>query len=85
MAYTDITTIPGIESSIAQQFEKIGVRSIADLKQKDPELLFNNLKKKNKLIKQSTSPILLYVLRMSVYFANGGRDSDKLAWSAWRD
>ena len=85
MAYTDITSIPGVESSIAEEFAKIEIYTIEDLKNQDPDRLYNVLLSTNQYKKQQTNPYLLYVFRMAVYFANGGRAQDKLVWSAWRD
>ncbi|MCU0709757.1 MAG: helix-hairpin-helix domain-containing protein [Pirellula sp.] len=37
------------------------------------------------LVDHRTSKNYLYVIRMAVYYANGGRDESKLHWNAWKD
>jgi hypothetical protein len=39
----------------------------------------------NAAVGHATSKNYLYVIRMAVYYANGGRDPSKLRWSAWSD
>jgi len=52
---------------------------------KEPEELFKKLCTENSKESQKTSKNYLYVIRMAVYYANGGRQIEKLKWSAWKD
>ena len=40
-AIKDLTQIPGVEKSLATDLINIGINSIAELKGKDPEFLFD--------------------------------------------
>lgn len=82
---TDLTEIPGIGKTFVNDFARINVDSIADLVGKIPEELFDELCQKNNKENHKTSKNYLYVIRMAVYYAEGGRKSEKLKWSAWKD
>ncbi|MEO0574347.1 MAG: helix-hairpin-helix domain-containing protein [Pseudomonadota bacterium] len=79
---TAITTIPGIGKTFAKDFKRIGIHSVEDLRGKTPEKLYDELVVANAGEKHRTSKNYLYVIRMAVYFADGGRDPAKLKWSA---
>ncbi|MEM7624760.1 MAG: helix-hairpin-helix domain-containing protein [Planctomycetota bacterium] len=81
----DLQTIPGIGRTFVKDFGRIGVTEIAQLRRRDPEALFAELVAANDREIHPTSKNYLYVIRMAVYYANGGRDPDKLKWSAWKD
>jgi hypothetical protein len=51
----------------------------------DAGQLFHALRRANEAVDHKTSKNYLYVLRMAVYYANGGRDPLKLKWNAWKD
>ena len=78
----DLQTIPGVGKSIAQDLRNIGIRRVADLRKKNPELLY---KKSNKHEGVVQDRCLLYVFRCAVYFAEGGRAPEKLKWWNWMD
>ena len=82
---TDLLEIPGIGKTFVNDFARIKVDSIADLVGKNPEDLFDELCKKNNKENHKTSKNYLYVIRMAVYYADGGRKKEKLKWSAWKD
>jgi hypothetical protein len=77
-----LTVIPGIGKSIANDLQEIGINSIDDLKGKDPEQLYQI---SNKHAGKIQDRCLLYVFRCGVYYANGGRDPDKMKWWNWKD
>ncbi len=85
MVKSDLLTIPGIGKTFVQDFARISVRSINDLVGQDPEQLFLALQRANDAEQHKTSKNYLYVLRMAVYYANGGRNEAKLKWNAWKD
>ena len=85
MKKPDLLTIPGIGRTFVQDFARIDVLTISDLVGQDPEKLFEDLRLANEAVDHKTSKNYLYVLRMSVYYANGGRDEEKLKWNAWKD
>ena len=75
--------IPGVGKKIAQEMQNIGIRSIDQLKDKNPQKLYE------KLCEVKASPpdrCLLYVLRCAVYYAsNTERDPKLLKWWNWKD
>jgi len=85
MAKSDLLTIPGIGRTFVQDFARIDVFSISDLVDHNPEQLYESLRLANEEVDHKTSKNYLYVLRMAVYYANGGRDELKLKWNAWKD
>ncbi len=74
--------IPGVGKSIAKDLENIDIESINDLKGKDPEKLYQL---SNKHVGKIQDRCLLYVFRCGVYYAEGGRDPEKLKWWNWKD
>jgi hypothetical protein len=77
-----LTTIPGVGVSIARDLKNIGIHSVSDLKNKDPETIYAL---SNAYAGTTQDRCLLYVFRTAVYFANGGRDDEKLKWWNWKD
>ena len=82
---SDLLEIPGIGKTFVEDFARIKIKSISDLEDQDPEFLFCKLCKANELVDHKTSKNYLYVIRMAVYYADGGRDKSKLKWNAWKD
>ena len=85
MAKSDLLTIPGIGRTFVEDFARIGIFSISDLVDGDADQLYELLRTANAQVDHKTSKNYLYVLRMAVYYANGGRDEQKLKWHAWKD
>lgn len=81
-AACDVTTIPGVGKSIAQDLRAIGIYTVANLKGKDAQALYELCNKHAGMVQDKC---LLYVLREAIYFAEGGRDSEKLKWWHWKD
>ena len=80
---TQLETIPGVGKSIAKDMRNIGIRSVDDLKGKNPEKLYK------KLCDYKAAPVdrcVLYVFRCAVYFAsNTKHDTRLLKWWNWKD
>ncbi len=82
---TKLTSIPGIGKTFEKDFARIGVTKVEELRAADAEEIFARLAFVNTADHHKTSKNYLYVIRMVIYYANGGRDPDKLKWSAWKD
>jgi len=80
-----LTDIPGVGKSIANDLQNIGIKNLKDLQGKDPEQLYN---KSNKYAGKIQDRCLLYVFRTAVYYVNTDekkRNPDKLKWWNWKD
>lgn len=77
-----LTVIPGVGKSIAKDLQMIGITSVDDLKNKNPEKLYQLSNRRSGAIQDRC---LLYVFRCAVYFAKGGRNPEKLKWWNWKD
>jgi Pathogenicity locus len=82
---TRLTTIPGIGKTFENDFARIGITTVEALEGADPEKVFAQLSFANGKADHKTSKNYLYVIRMAVYYASGGRAAGKLKWSAWKD
>lgn len=82
-ASTDLILIPGVGPSIAKDLNNIGIKSIKDLKGKDPQELYDRL---CFFEGSRVDRCVLYVFREAVYFAsNKKHDEEKLKWWKWKD
>jgi hypothetical protein len=82
-ALRDLRTIPGVGPSIAQDLYEWGIREVADLKDADPEDLYER-----RCVQQGAhiDRCLLYVFRCAVYFASTPRPQARLLkWWNWKD
>lgn len=79
---TPLTDIPGVGKSIVKDLRLIGITSISDLKDKDPQELY---RLSNQKAGTTQDRCLLYVFRCAVYYAQGGRDPEKLKWWNWKE
>lgn len=77
-----LTSIPGVGKSIAKDLQNIGIYSVKDLRKKNPETLY---RRSNAHAGSVQDRCLLYVFRCAVYFAEGGRNTEKLKWWNWKD
>jgi hypothetical protein len=83
-AIKDLKQIPGVGISIATDLWDIGIRSVADLKQKDPQQLYDA---SNHFAGTVQDRCLLYVFRCAVYYAETPlqeREPEKLKWWNWK-
>jgi hypothetical protein len=81
----ELTEIPGVGKSIANDLWNIGIRSISDLKNKNPEMLFDM---SNKYAGCVQDRCVLYTFRCAVYYASTKKekhDPEKLKWWNWKD
>jgi len=81
----ELTKIPGVGKSIANDLLNIGITKITDLKGKDPQTLFDL---SNQFAGCVQDKCLLYVFKCAVYFAEtpeDEQDNEKLKWWNWKD
>jgi len=81
----NLTIIPGVGKSIAEDLWNIGIKEIDQLKGKDPEQLYYM---SNEFAGAVQDKCLLYVFRCAVYFAetrNKKQDKAKLKLWNWKD
>ncbi len=75
--------IPGVGKKLAHELTTIGINEPADLKDGDPEKLYEAL------CDFKASPVdrcVLYVFRCAVYYAsNESHDPELLKWWNWKD
>ncbi len=81
----ELREIPGVDISIAHDLYNIGIRTIADLRSKNPDRLYEH---SNAIAGTLQDRCLLYVFREAVYYAKTpakSRDPEKLKWWNWKD
>ena len=79
----ELQEIPGVGPSISEDLRSLGIRKVADLRDKDPKRLYERL---NKLTGTRQDPCVLYTFRCAVYYASHSRhDPEKLKWWNWKD
>jgi hypothetical protein len=79
----ELQKIPSVGKSIAQDLRNIGIRTIADLKGKNPEILFEE---SNRYAGVMQDRCLLYSFRCAIYYAeNSVHEPEKLKWWNWKD
>ncbi len=75
--------IPGVGPKLTKRFSDIGIKDVADLKGKNPELLYSQICSNQGM---QIDRCVLYVCRSSIYFAETENpDPDKLQWWYWKD
>ncbi len=77
--------VPGVGISIANDLLNINITSIAQLKGKDPQNLYDQSNAYAGIVQDRC---LLYVFRCAVYFAETRveeREPEKLKWWNWMD
>jgi len=80
---TDLLEVPGIGKSIKKDLQKLGIKEVEDLKNKDPEKLYNAL---CELEGKHIDRCVLYTFRCAVYYASKVRhEKEKLKWWNWKD
>jgi Pathogenicity locus len=79
----DLLTIPGVGKRIAQDLRDLGIRRVDDLRNGDPQALYDTL---CELRGARIDPCVLYTFRCAVYFATEERhDPELLKWWNWKD
>jgi hypothetical protein len=80
---SDLCEIPGIAAKMAQHLVKAGYPTIESLKNADPDEVYARYCLTQSNANPGKCP--LYVYRLAVYYANGGREPEKLKWQNWKD
>ncbi len=80
----DLTEIPGVGKSIASDLLSIGVSTVSDLDDRDPEDLYLQLCDQKGA---KVDRCVLYVFRCAVYYATTPppHDLELLKWWNWKD
>jgi hypothetical protein len=81
----ELKTISGVGISIANDLWNIGIQKVPDLKEKNPDVLYDL---SNKFAGKVQDRCLLYVFRCAIYFANTPKmkhEKEKLKWWNWKD
>ena len=74
--------IPGVGKSIAEDLWNLGLRSVSDLKNQDPEALYMRL---CAFQGAHVDRCMLYVFRCAVYYASHDvHDAELLKWWNWK-
>jgi len=84
-AIKELSVIPGVGKSLAANLWDIGIQTVADLKGRDPEKLYEL---SNAVAGAVQDRCVLYVFRCAVYFADTPaieHELDKLKWWNWKD
>ncbi len=80
---SNLQTIPGVGPSIARDLTDLGIRQVDDLREEDPERLYEEL---CVLRGERVDPCVKYVFRCAVYFASHEvHDPSLLQWWNWKD
>jgi hypothetical protein len=78
-----LQAIPGVGKSVSRDLWALGIRSVDDLRDRDPEALYERL---CALQQAHVDRCMLYTLRCAVYFAsNEAYDPELLKWWNWKD
>lgn len=75
-------SIPGFGKASVRDLNRLGIYELSGLKGKDPETMYIDLEK---VCRNHVDRCVLYGFREAVYFAQGGRDPEKLKWWNWKD
>ncbi len=79
----NLQTIPGVGKSIAEDLYDLGYRSVSELANCDPNMMYERLCMK---AGKHLDRCLLYTFRCAVYFAtNDKHEAKKLKWWNWKD
>lgn len=83
ISLNDFRRIPGVGVQIAEDLWQLGFRTVSELKDADPEQLYQNL---CTLQGCHVDRCMLYVFRCAVYFASHDtHDPHLLKWWNWKD
>lgn len=76
-------TIPGIGNACSLDLWNMGLRSIGELKNQNPKILYDRL---NTISGMTHDICMLYTFRCAVYFATeDDHEKEKLNWWYWKD
>ncbi|MCG0287995.1 helix-hairpin-helix domain-containing protein [Streptomyces sp. PSAA01] len=79
---SDLRQIPGVGKAVEGDLHGMGIHRVEELVGQDPEELYDRL-----MLEQGAyvDRCMLYVFRCAVYYAEGGREPEKLRWWNWKD
>ena len=77
-----LETIPGFGPASVRDLNELDIFSVSDLMGKNPERLYAKLERSRKM---HIDRCVLYGFREAIYFAEGGRELEKLKWWNWKD
>lgn len=81
--YKGLQSIPGVGPSLEEDLHHLGIQTISDLKNKDPEELYDQHCLQ---VGQTVDRCVLYVFRCAVYYASEKEhDPELLKWWNWKD
>ena len=79
---SELEQIPGIGTSIAADLHAIGITAVAELKDADPQALYDRVCRQTG---ENQDRCLLYVFRCAVYYASRVKhEPEKLKWWNWK-
>ena len=79
----ELQQIPGVGESIAEDLYGLGIRSVKELENRNPEELYTRLCAKQSM---HVDRCVLYVFRCAVYFASHKKhEPELLKWWNWKD
>ncbi len=79
----DLQQIPGVGPSIARDFHDLSVLAVEELRNADPERLYDDL---CRLRGEHIDRCVLYAFRCAVYYArHPSPDPERLKWWNWKD
>jgi hypothetical protein len=82
-ALRDLRIVPGVGKRISEDLWNLGIRSVQDLKGKNPQDLYERL---ISLTGAHVDRCMPYVFRCAVYYASTEvHDPDLLKWWKWKD
>jgi len=77
-----LQVIPGVGPSIAADLRALGIRSVAQLRHRSPQRMYDRLSK----LQGRQDPCVLYTFRCAVYYASTPRPNPELLkWWNWKD
>lgn len=82
MSNNSLSSIPTFGPASVNDLNILGIYTLADLKNKNPDDMYFDLEK---LYGRHVDRCVLYGFREAVYLANGGSDPEKLKWWSWKD
>jgi hypothetical protein len=78
----ELRTVPSIGPSLAADLRALGVRSVRDLRRRNPERLYARLNR----LRGRQDPCVLYSFRCAVYYARTPRPAPRLLkWWNWKE
>lgn len=82
MKKSPLQVIPGVGPNTAGDLQDLGFEEVADLRGRDPEAMYERLMN---LRGCYIDRCVLYIFRCAVYYAEDGRDPEKLKWWNWKE